>query len=299
VELLREKRELALKKSVVNFGFHFGSSAGNLGEIKKADGIASVKIFMDATTGDMLIDDKETVGRIMAASPRCSVHAEGDSIRAALELAKSSDRQLYLCHLSLESELDVVRGYKGTGVFAEVTPHHLFLTDRDAGSFIRMKPSLKRDSDRRALWEALASGVIDSIGTDHAPHTVEEKESGSPPYGVPGVETKLPLMLDSVNQRRLTLPRLVQLVCENPAKIFKLVNKGFIREGHDADLTLVDMKLSKKVRNDELFTKCGWSPFDGLELKGWPVMTLVNGEVVFEDGSVDDGVRGKEAGYGD
>ncbi|MCK5015944.1 MAG: amidohydrolase family protein, partial [Candidatus Peribacteraceae bacterium] len=158
-----------------------------------------------------------------------------------------------------------------------------------------MKPSLKTDNDRKALWDAFNKCTISTIGTDHAPHTEEEKESKNPPYGVPGVETRVPLFMDAVNKNRTTLKRVIETMCENPAKIFKIKNKGFIKEGKDADLTIVDMKLRKNVRNDGLFTKCGWSPFDGYELKGWPITTIVNGKVVFENGEVYDKIKAKEA----
>jgi dihydroorotase len=295
--LLREKAGLASKKSVVNFGFHFGSSSENLEEIRKAKGIASVKIFMNASTGNMLVEDEGMIRRIAGEARMCSVHAEGRNARKAIAIASSLGRKFYLCHVSTESEVRYVRQNEKANVFAEVTPHHLFLTEEDQSSLVKMKPSLKNESDRRLLWEALNDGTVDVIASDHAPHTVEEKEA-SDLYGVPGVETRLPLMLDAVNKRRITLRRLVETMCENPAKIFSIRSKGLIKKGYDADLVIVDMKLSKKVRNDELLTKCGWSPFDGFELRGWPVTTIVNGNVVFDNGEISGKIKGKEVEYG-
>lgn len=296
-DLLSEKRELA-KKSVVNFGFHFGSSTENIREIKKAKRIPSVKIFMDASTGNMLIEDEKFVRKIMAASRMNTMHAEGENLKRAIEMAKSLKKKSYFCHVSLKEELEYLKE-KGVGnVFAEVTPHHLFLTEKDKSNFVNMKPVLKKDSDRRSLWEALREGTIDTIGSDHAPHTIEEKGSGNPPFGVPGIETRVPLMLDAVNKGRLTMKRLVETMCANPAKIFKIKGKGFIERGKDADLAIIDMKLRKRVRNDQLFTKCGWSPFNGWELKGWPVKTIVNGKVVFENGDVSGKIKGRELEYG-
>lgn len=296
-ELLREKIELASEKSVVNFGFHFGSSADNLEEIKNAKGIASVKIFMDASTGNMLIQNDETIRKIMEGSRICAIHAEGRNARKAIDIARSLGRKFYLCHVGTESEIGYVKQNKKENVFVEVTPHHLFLTENDQSRLVKMKPSLKNESDRRSLWDSLNDGTIDAIGSDHAPHTIEEKET-SDAYGVPGVETRLPLMLDAVNKRRLTMRRMVETMCENPARIFSIKGKGFIKTGNDADLVMVDMKLAKKVRNDGLFTKCGWSPFDGYELCGWPVKTMVNGEIVFEDGMVYEENRGEAVEYG-
>jgi dihydroorotase len=295
-ELLKEKRAIASEKSAVNFGFHFGSSLENLEEIKKAKGVATVKIFMNASTGNMLIEDDEILKGIIDSAGLCSIHAEEDNVRKAIDLAKSLGKKYYLCHVTENREIGYVKDNAKGNVFVEVTPHHLFLTEKDQNNFVIMKPSLKKESDRKALWEALNDGTIDTIGSDHAPHTIEEKEA-SEVFGIPGVETRVPLMLDAVNKGNLTLKRLVETICENPAKIFKIKNKGFIERGRDGDLTIIDMKLRKKVRNDQLFTKCGWSPFEGYELQGWPVKTIVNGNVVFENGEVDGKTRGKELEY--
>jgi len=292
MKLLEEKTALAGSKSIVNFGFHFGSSTANLEEIRKAKGYASVKIFMDASTGNMLLEDENLVRNIMESARLCSIHAERRNARNAIETASSLARKFYLCHMSTESEIGYVKANRKKNVFVEATPHHLFLTEVDQSKLVKMKPSLKNESDRRALWDALNDGTIDAIGSDHAPHTIEEKEDGDL-YGVPGVETRLPLMLDAVNKRRLSLKRMVETMCENPARIFGMKNKGFIKEGNDADLTIVDMKLAKKVRNDMLFTKCGWSPFEGFDLRGWPVRTIVGGNVVFEDGEIIEKAKGK------
>jgi dihydroorotase len=245
----------------------------------------------------MLIQNDETIREIMEGSRICAIHAEGRNARKAIDIARSLGRKFYLCHVGTESEIGYVKQNKKENVFVEVTPHHLFLTENDQSRLVKMKPSLKNESDRRSLWDALNDGTIDAIGSDHAPHTIEEKET-SDAYGVPGVETRLPLMLDAVNKRRLTMRRMVETMCENPARIFSIKGKGFIKVGNDADLVMVDMKLAKKVRNDGLFTKCGWSPFDGYELCGWPVKTMVNGGVVFEDGVVYEENRGEAVEYG-
>lgn len=295
-ELLKEKGEIASSKSAVNYGLHFGSSLDNIEEIREAKGVPSVKIFMNASTGNMLIEDGETVKRIIESARICSIHAENDNVRKAIEFAKSLKKKFYLCHITEERELEYVKGNGKENVFVEVTPHHLFLTENDQDNFVIMKPPLKSEKDRKALWEALRDGTIDTIGSDHAPHTIEEKKS-SEVFGVPGVETRVPLILDAVNKGKITLERMVETMCENPAKIFKIKNKGFIEEGKDGDLTVIDMKLRKKVRNDGLFTKCGWSPFEGFELQGWPVITIVNGKVIFENGEVYRERNGKGVEY--
>lgn len=299
-QLLSEKIAAAAKKSVVNFGFHFGSSLENLEDIRKASGsaaVASVKIFMNASTGNMLIEDENAIKNIMESARITAIHAEGENAKKAIDIAHSLGRKFYMCHVSLQSELEYIKRNRKENVFAEVTPHHLFLTEKDENKFVKMKPSLKSEKDRASLWAALADGTIDAVGSDHAPHTPEEKEAGDV-YGVPGVETRLPLMLDAFNRRRIEFRRLVELMCETPARIFRLKGKGFIKEGSDADLTIIDTKMVRKIRNDALFTKCGWSPFDGYELRGWPVQTVVNGNVVFENGEVCASVKGKVVEHG-
>lgn len=295
VELLEQKRELA-KKSVVNYGFHFGATPDNAEEIKKAKGIVSTKVFMDATTGDMLIQDDESLEKIFKNSKRISVHAEGDMVTKALDIFTrfcSKKQQLYLCHVSTKAELKAIRKFKKSNILVEVTPHHLFLTEEDdKDSFTKMKPTLKTEKDQEALWKAIGTKLVTTIGSDHAPHTIEEKKSEKFPYGVPGVETTLPLLLNAVNQDRLTLQRVIELTSLNPAKIYGL-NKGVIAEGYDADLIVVDMKLKKEVKNEELLTKCKWSPFNGKILKGWPVMTIVGGELVYSGGKIND-IKAKE-----
>jgi len=283
-ERLEQKRRLA-KKAVVNYGFHFGSTSDNIEEIKKAKNIASVKIYMDITTGELVIKDENALKKIFEIPITKTIHAEKDQIKKALKLTKGTSSKLYFCHVSSKEELDYISKNKTVNTFIEVTPHHLFLTEQDKekqGSFAEMKPSLKTKDEQIALWEAIKNNQVDTIATDHAPHTIEEKHAINYPHGVPGCETMLPLLLNAVNDGLLEIKKVVQLCCENPAKIFKLKGKGFIEEGFDADLAIVDMELEKEVVNEELFTKCKWSPFNGMALKGWPVMTIVNGNVVFD-----------------
>lgn len=284
--LLDEKRRVA-SKSIVDYGFHFGAAMGNSSEIRSASNTASTKLFMNLSTGRMMVEGPAMIEDIFRASRIVSVHAEAEKVAEAVAFSKSAKKRLYLCHLSLREEVDFIRKAKDERIFCEATPHHLFLTDKDAKKlrgFGMMKPSLKSRDDQRALWEALNDGIIDTVGTDHAPHTIDEKKSKSPPSGVTGCETALPLLLDAVNSGKLSLRRVVELTSRNPAGVFGIENKGIIAPGYDADLTVVDMNMKKKVENRNLFTKCGWSPFDGKILKGWPVMTIVRGNVVF-DGS--------------
>ena len=296
VDVLAKKREVA-KKSIVNYGFHFGCSKDNISEIAKVKNIASVKVYMDHTTGDLLIDDDIALEKIFNSYKLIAVHAEGDNVQKASRLIKNTKKnKLYFCHISSENELKLARKITKK-IFIEATPHHLFLTQEDKlGGFGMMKPSLKTQQDQDALWQAVSSGVIDTIGSDHAPHTVEEKKSENPPFGVPGVETLLPLMLDAVNNGKLSLGKMIKLCCENPATIFKIKGKGFLLPEYDADLVIVDLSKEKQVKNEELFTKCKWSPFNGKTLKGWPVTAIVNGKIVYCDGQVND-IKSKEVSY--
>ena len=294
-----EKRRLA-KKSIVNYGFHFGSTNDNIAEIEKVKGIAAVKVYMESTTGDLMVDNEHALKNIFSSSKTVAVHAENENIIKALELIQHGNNHLHFCHISSKEELHYAKKEKiKNKVSVEVTPHHLFLTAsslNELQSFAEMKPHLKTKEDQKALWEGIHNGKVDSIATDHAPHTKEEKLDPNYPYGVPGCETMLPLLLNAVNEKKLTLKKLVQLCCENPAKIFKIKNKGFIKEGFDVDLTIIDLNLEKEVKNNDLFTKCKWSPFDGWKLKGWPVATIVNGNIVFNNGKINN-VVAKEVSY--
>lgn len=270
-QALEEKRELA-RRSVVNYGFHFGGT--DIAEIRKAKDFASVKLFMNISTGKLMVND-EIVKKVMENSKITSVHAENENVKKAISFNKN---KLYLCHITTEKELSYIKN----NVFIEVTPHHLFLTKEDENNFIKMKPCLKTKKDQLALWNAINS--ISTIGSDHAPHTIEEKGSGEF-FGVPGVETTLPLMLDAVNKNRLTLKRLVELMT-GAYKVFSIKNKGRIAINYDADLTIIDLKKEKRVKNDALFTKCRWSPFNQKILKGWPITTIINGNIVFNNDEV-------------
>jgi len=297
LQRLEEKRKIA-KKSIVNFGLHFGSTLDNISEIENVKGIASVKVYMDYTTGDLKIDDFNVLKKIFLSGKRVSVHAENENVLNAVNLAKEAKKEFYLCHTSSKEELDYA---KQGNVYVEVCPQHLFLTAKDINdqqAFAEMKPGLKTTEDGKALWNAIHNGDVDTIATDHAPHTKEEKFEINYPYGVPGCETMLPLLLHALNNNKIELKKIIQLCCENPVKIFKIKNKGFIKEGFDADLTIIDLEMEKEVKNDELFTKCKWSPFDGWKLQGWPVTTIVNGNIVFEYGKINN-IAAKEVSYND
>ena len=298
---LEEKRKLAAK-SIVNYGFNFGAAFDNLSDIKKAKNIAAVKLYMDYTTGDLKVDDFELISDIFKSSGITIVHAEDENVKRVVDIMIKGriKNKLHVAHVSSEKELQYAKLNKiKKQITAEVTPHHLFMSDKDIqtlGAFAEMKPRLKTENDQKALWLGIKDGIVDTIASDHAPHLKEEKEQANYPFGVPGVETMLPLLLDAFNHNRITLPKIMQLCCENPAKIFRIKNKGFLKEGFDADLVIVDLDKRQAVRNEDLLTKCKWSPFEGKILKGWPVMTIVNGNIVYDSGKIID-IKAKEVQY--
>ncbi len=225
-----------------------------------------------------------------------------DAANRAIFLAGLSNCRLHLCHVSTSLEVLLIEKHrKSQQLTAEATPHHLFLKREDfkkLGTYAKTNPPLRNKEDRKALWNGITIGAIDIIASDHAPHLPESRERGiwNSSAGVPGVETLLPLLLNEVNKRTLSLEKVVRLTAENPAKIFRIKNKGMIAEGYDADLTIVDMNEEFTVKNENLFTKCGWSPFDGYKLRGKPIKTLVRGKVIFEQGYINE-IPGMEVSY--
>ncbi|MBS3097053.1 amidohydrolase family protein [Candidatus Woesearchaeota archaeon] len=254
---------------------------------------------MDYTTGDLKIDDFEAISDIFRASKLTVIHAEDENVKNAVDILIKSKikNKIHFAHVSSQKELDHAKQNKiSRQVSVEVSPHHLFMNEKDLqslGAFAEMKPRLKTEQDQKALWLGIKNGTVDIIASDHAPHLKEEKEQANYPFGVPGVETMLPLLLDAFNSNRITLPAIQKLCCENPAKIFRIKNRGFLQEGYDADLVIVDLDKRQAVRNEDLMTKCKWSPYEGKILKGWPVMTIVNGNVVYDNGEIFD-VKGRE-----
>jgi len=307
IEALEEKRELAAK-SIVNYGFNFGATNDNLAGIKNAKNIAAVKLYMDYTTGDLKVSDFEVIREVLKTSRMTIIHAEDESVKNAVDiLIKNKIRnKIHFAHISSQKELryaksnnDLRNSSRVSQVTVEVTPHHLFMSDKDIqtlGAFAEMKPGLKTEQDQKALWHGIKNGIVDVIASDHAPHLIEEKELANYPFGVPGVETMLPLLLDAFNNNKIGIPTVIKLCCENPARIFRIKNKGFLKEGYDADLVIVDLDKREAVRSEDLLTKCKWSPFEGKILKGWATTTIVNGNVVYDKGEVFD-VKGREIEY--
>ena len=225
-----------------------------------------------------------------------------NATKLALKLSKKYQRRLHILHLSTGVEAELLRQDKPSWVTAEVTPQHLLLNTtayEKIGTLAQMNPPLREPENNDILWQALLDGVIDFIATDHAPHTLEEKGKGYPntPSGMPGVETSLPLMLTTAMQGRCTIAQVSHWMSTAPASAYGIPNKGAIAPGYDADLVLVDLDTYRPVLREELQTKCGWSPFEGWNLTGWPIITIVGGQVVYERGKLNTEVRGKALSF--
>ena len=309
LENLLNKKELARKKSIVNFGIHFGGSKNNniseIREVLAKKEVNTVKIFMNVTTGEMLIEDDEILKGVFQNSGLVLVHAEHEMIDKAIKLNQKYGKGLYVCHIPSEEELQkVIEAKKDSSlnneihpVYAEVTPHHLFLNEKIRESsernkmLLRMKPELRKKSDNEFLWKALNEGLIDTIGTDHAPHLIEEKLE-KVTFGMPGVETSLALMLTAYNEGRIELPAIQKLMCENPAEIMKIAGRGKLKEGYYADVIVVDTEKEWIAGvDDTLESKCGWTPYENWKLKGKNIMTVVNGEIVYENGKINENIK--------
>ncbi|MBI2530546.1 MAG: dihydroorotase [Candidatus Diapherotrites archaeon] len=339
VELLEEKRKLVQGDLLCNFGFHFGTTTENLAELENAanENIASFKVFMGSSTGNMLIEDENVLQKIFqiakAHNKIVSVHAEDEAIikqnseqyksensvaahtkirnsgcelaaiEKALALRGEAGNKLHICHVSSSAGLERIIAEKRAGnLTCEATPHHLFLNDADygkLGNFAKMNPSLKGAQDNSALLHGIFDGTIDIIATDHAPHTKEEKQKGywEAPSGVPGAETMLPLMLNAANENRISIERVAELCSEMPAKTFGIKGKGAIEISYDADLCVIDTKKEWVVNGDALQTKCRWSPFEGMKLKGFVEKTFVNGHLAYDNGNFDGSARGREVNF--
>ena len=316
LEALKDKKKLASEKSIVNYGFHFGGSRNNnIDEIKKvleAKEANTVKIFMNVTTGEMLIEDEDILKNVFKNSKLVLVHAENEMIDKAVEYNKNYGNGLYVCHIPSKEELKKVLEAKKNSelntekhpVYAEVTPHHLFLneeiresTDRNK-MLLRMKPELRTKKDNEFLWEALNNGEVDTIGTDHAPLLISEKLEKIT-FGMPGVETSLALMLNAYNEGKVKLEMIQKLMSENPARIMKISKRGKLEEGYYADVIAVDLDKEWIVGvDDTIESKCGWTPYENWKLKGKNVLTIVNGKVVYQNNKFNDNLgNGKEVEF--
>ncbi|ADB16342.1 dihydroorotase, multifunctional complex type [Pirellula staleyi DSM 6068] len=332
VAALHEKLALAATKSVVNYGFYIGATSTNVDELKQAKRTPGIKIFIGSSTGDLLVDEQAALERIFAETtlPICAHCEDETTVRAnaakfdsstsvadhsrvrtneaaliatrrAIDLAVRHKHRFHVLHVSTAAELPLIREARPY-ITAEACPHHwLFSTDdyERLGTLVQMNPSIKSPEDAKAVWQGLLDGSLQVIATDHAPHTLEEKAKPYPqsPSGLPAVENSLALLLDQASRGECTIEQIVSWMCDAPARVWDIASKGRIEAGYDADLVLVDMHKTDTIRNENQLTKCGWSPWHGKQITGWPVRTFVGGVEVFRDGKVRDEVRGSEIAF--
>ena len=307
-----------------NHAFYFGATAENyltLEKLKNLKGCCGIKLFAGSSTGNLLVDKENDIEKVFEhASKVVAVHSEDEEIlkirkklieednvlshpvwrneevamsstRRIVKIAKRFNKRAHILHITTKEEVDFLSQNKGLITF-EITPQHLTIYSPDCyknlGTYAQMNPPIRDKSHYDRLWYAVRNNYNDTIGSDHAPHlkTNKDKKYPNSPSGMPGVQTLLPVMLDHVSNNRLKLEQLMKLICENPVKIFGIKNKGFLKENYDADITIVDLNKSININNDDIQSKCGWSPFHGHSFKGSPVATIINGKIKMLNGKI-------------
>ena len=323
-DALADKVRRARHRMFCDFAFYVGATRENVDdipELERLEGSAGIKVFVGSSTGTLLVDDDPTLERIFAKlRRRAAFHSEdearlreragirrpGDpsshpewrdeiaaltSTQRLVRLAEKHGRRIHILHVSTAEEMAFLAEHK-EWASVEVTPHHLTLVAPECyqrlGTYAQMNPPVREDRHRQALWAGLSAGIVDVLGSDHAPHTREEKDHAYPQShsGMTGVQTLLPIMLDHVNAGRLSLERLVDLTSHGPQRLFGIRNKGRIAVGYDGDLTVVDLKRQQTIDNSMIASRCGWTPYHGVTVTGWPVGTFVRGRRVMWEGEV-------------
>ncbi|HEY2445451.1 MAG TPA: dihydroorotase [Rhizomicrobium sp.] len=321
---LEDKLSRAKGRMHCDFAFFVGATPHNIGALaalETAPGVAGVKAFLGSSTGTLLLDGEEAIlSALKGGRRRMAVHSEDEarlrerkalaesgkpvthpvwrdvetarcSTERVLALARRAGRRLHVLHVTTAEELPLLAAARDIAT-VETTPQHLTLAAPECyerlGTYAQMNPPIREAVHREALWRAVQEGLIDVIGSDHAPHTRAEKEKIYPdtPSGMPGVQTLVTILLDHVNAGRLSLHRFVDLTSEGAARIYGIAGKGRIASGYDADFTIVDLKAKRRIENRWIASKCGWTPFDGVETTGWPVATIVRGRIVMCDGAL-------------
>ena len=307
-----------------NHAFYFGATAENystLEKLKDLKGCCGIKLFAGSSTGNLLVDKEKDIEKVFEhASKVVAVHSEDEEIlkvrkklikdgnvsshpiwrneevamsstRRIVKIAKRFNKRAHILHITTKEEVDFLSQNKGLITF-EITPQHLTIYAPDCynklGTYAQMNPPIRNKSHYDRLWYAVRNNYNDTIGSDHAPHlkTNKEKKYPNSPSGMPGVQTLLPVMLNHVNEKKLSLSQLMKLICENPVKIFGIQNKGYIKKGYDADFTIVDLNKEIEIKNENIQSKCGWSPFHGEKFKGFAVATIVNGKIKMKNGKL-------------
>jgi dihydroorotase len=319
-----KKLKAAKNRMHSNYAFYFGATPDNtdqLADLKNVEGCCGVKLFAGSSTGNLLVDKEADIEKVISSSNRIvSIHSEDEDIiklrkkfikkgdvhshpewrnvecamsstRRVVKIAERYNKKIHVLHVTTKDEVDFLAMHKKNVTF-ETTPQHLTLYAPDCydklGTYAQMNPPLRTKEHYDRLWVAIKNNIVDVLGSDHAPHLKVNKDKVYPdtPSGMPGVQTIFPVMLDHVNNEKLSLKQLINLMCENPCRIFGIKNKGFIKEGFDADLTIADMNKEVVIKDEMIASKCGWTPFNNYKVKGFPVGTIVNGNLVMSDGKV-------------
>ena len=326
-----KKLQLAKNRMHSNYAFYFGATPDNteqLAELKNLKGCCGVKLFAGSSTGKLLVEKEADIEKVISKSDRIvSIHSEDEEIlnirkkfikqgnvhshpewrdvecamsstRRVVKIAERYDKKIHVLHVSTKEEIDFLAMHKKNVTF-EITPQHLTLYAPDCydklGTYAQMNPPIRSKEHYDRLWTAVKNDIVDVLGSDHAPHSKKNKDKEYPetPSGMPGVQTIFPIMIDHVNNGKLSLKQLIKLMCENPCKIFGIKNKGYIKENYDADLTIVDMNKEQIIKDEMIASKCGWTPFNNYKVKGFPIATIVNGLIVMENGKIVSNQAGK------
>ena len=330
-EALSDKVRRGRHRMHCDFAFWVGGTRENIADVQDLERLpaaAGIKVFMGSSTGSLLVEDDEGVAQILRRTRRRAafhsedeamlrarrdLRVEGDpgshhvwrsaevalsSTKRLVRLARESGARIHVLHVTTAEEMAFLKDHKDV-TSVEVTPHHLTLVAPDhydsLGTLAQMNPPVRDEHHRRGVWQGLDQGIADILGSDHAPHTREEKAKTYPntPSGMTGVQTLVPVMLDHVHAGRLTLERFVDLTSAGPKRLFGIAGKGRIAVGYDADFTVVDLKRRETIRHDWIASKSGWTPYDGMTVTGWPVGTVVRGHVVMWDGALEAASQGE------
>ena len=330
-EEFNKKLKSAENRMFCNYAFYFGATPDNMKElslVNSLNGCCGVKLFAGSSTGTLLVSNEKDIEKVISNSSKIiSVHSEDENIlnkrkkyikegdvsshpnwrnedcalestKRVVRIAQKHKKKIHILHVTTKQEIDFFAKNKENVTF-EITPQHLTLFAPDCYDKLKtlsqMNPPIRTKDHYDKLWEAVNESLVSTIGSDHAPHTLEEKNRIYPlsPSGMPGVQTLLPVMLNHINNGKLNLNKLVKLVCENPSKLFGIKSKGYIKENYDADLTIVDMKKEVVIKNNWIESKCKWTPFNDFKVKGFPVGTIVNGKIVMENGNIVTKASGK------
>jgi dihydroorotase len=324
-EAFQDKLNRAQGRAHSNYAFFVGAGHDNvdtIGELELLPHCSGVKIFMGSSTGTLLVEDDDTLERILSKGRRrVIIHSEDEmrlrerkhiavemgtphahpvwrdvetavsSTTRLLRIARKTGRPVHVLHVSTGEEMDILKDAKDIAT-VEVLPQHLTLYAPECydrlGTYAQQNPPIREKRHMDRIWKAVLDGTVDVIGSDHAPHTREEKDRPYPnsPSGLPGVQTLVPIMLNHVHEGRLSLTRFVEMVTMNQVRVFGIVNIGFLREGYDADITIVDLKAEKTIDNSWIASKCGWTPYHGMKVTGWMTHTVVGGKLVMENDTV-------------